>query len=621
LTIRLVCATGLVAAAVGVCSSALGAGIGPLTGRIVFTATDAPLADDVMLVRTNGVRIDLSKSAAYDGAPVVSPDGKHVAFFSLRGGHGAEYVVSTDGSGLRQVTPPMDVQPSVAWSPSESQLAVLVGAGQGTGSIHLAASGGGVWKLVAGVDQPQALVGWSPDGSRIAYTNELGVEVVTPTGHKLLDLAGEGASWSPTGRLVVSRNSTTMDLYDPSGKRVARLPAVSASWSPGDLLATSTAGGLVEVRSHGVGRPSVSIHLGNGGSLRWVSSTVVQIGQTTLAYDVARKRVIKLPAGFSPTASVLPSLGVAFGEPSFGMLVKSTVGKTNRLVTAYPACQGRNADAFSSLQALPDGSGAVYAGDCAPPSDVFSVRPNGTGLTRLTHTKEDESSVTASPDGSKLAFTRTSEAECVGCDQRLVVTNADASGPVAVPLAAPMGGIRQDQDPSFSPDGSSVVFSRWNSSVGDAARLYRVPAAGGDASALGVVGTAPAWGKPRIGYLGPKGVATVMPDGSGNRRVQGVALADEGPLAWSEGGRLAVLRTALPLAIVIPSSARRIALPGFSEPAEHGAGLAWSPDGTKLAFVAADRDGIGDIWTVNADGTGLKRLTHNLGAGGTLSWR
>ncbi len=52
-----------------------------------------------------------------------------------------------------------------------------------------------------------------------------------------------------------------------------------------------------------------------------------------------------------------------------------------------------------------------------------------------------------------------------------------------------------------------------------------------------------------------------------------------------------------------------------------GSGLAWSPNGSKLAFVAADAAGVSDIWTVNADGTGLMRLTHDLDAAGTLSWR
>ena len=377
----------------------------------------------------------------------------------------------------------------------------------------------------------------------------------------------------------------------------------------------------MQVRSHGVGRPSVSIHLGNGGSLRWVSSTVVQIGDTTVGYDVAKKRAIKLPGGFSPGASVIPSLGVAFGEPEFGKLARARIGGTNRILTSYATCQGKDADAFYSLQALPDGSGAVYAGDCAPPADVFAVRRDGSRLMRLTHTLQDESSVTASPDGTRLAFTRTVGAQCVGCDQRLWVTNVGGGDAVRIPLAAPSDGIRQDQDPSFSPDGSSIVFSRWNSSVGDSARLYRVPASGGSAKALGVVGTAPGWGPSRIAFLGPKGVATIAPSGTGDRRVSGLALIDEGPLAWSRTGRLAVLRTTPPLAIVIPSTGRRISLPGLEESSDRGAGLAWSPDGTKLAFVADDSDGLGDLWTVNADGTGLTRITHGLAAGGTLSWR
>lgn len=624
MTIRAVCAAGLVAAAVVVvvCAAALGAGSGRLTGRIVFTAIDSPYADDVMLVKASGARVDLSKSPAPDIAPVLSPDGMHVAFFSTRGGHGAEYVVSTDGRrDLRQVTPPIDVQPSIAWSPSGTRLAVLTGSGQSAGAIHLAAADGAGWRLIAGVSQPNALVGWSPNGTRIAYTNQLGgVEVVSSAGRKLLDLAGEDASWSPAGRLEVARDSTTVDVYDTGGKRVASLPAVSASWSPGDVLATLTSAGTLQVRSHGVGRPSVAVRLGRRGSIRWVSPTVVQLGGT-VGFDVAKRRTVTLPAAFTAVASVLPSLGVAYGEPAFGKLVKSSIDGTSRAVTSYPMCQGKDADAFYYLQALPDGSGAVYAGDCAPPADVFAVRPNGAALARLTHTLQDESTVTASPDGSRLAFTRTAGAQCVGCDQLLTVMNADGRDAVTIPLAAPTDGIRQDQDPSFSPDGSSIVFSRWNSSVGDAARLYRVPAAGGDGVALGVVGTAPAWGPFRIAFVSPGGVATVTTTGIGNRRVPGLALTDEGPLAWSGAGRLAVLRTSPPLSVLIPSTGKRIALPGLRESSDRGAGLAWSPDGKKLAFVADDRDGVGDVWTVSADGTGLARVTHGLGAGGTLSWR
>lgn len=57
------------------------------------------------------------------------------------------------------------------------------------------------------------------------------------------------------------------------------------------------------------------------------------------------------------------------------------------------------------------------------------------------------------------------------------------------------------------------------------------------------------------------------------------------------------------------------------------AGLAWSPDGTHVAFGATDADGIGEIYTISTDRSDLRRLTKNIGAlynvgyEGTLSWR
>lgn len=617
-----------VAIAVVVCSGAVAATRGTLTGRIVFTASDAPFAGDVMLARANGTLVDLSKSAAIDTAPVVSPDGRHVAFFSTRGGGaefggGAEYVVSIDGSGLHRVTPTIAVTPQVAWSPSGSELAVLTGVGQGQGALHLASVNDGSWKLLTRGDQPGLLVGWSPNGRRIAYTTQLGtVKIVSATGRKLLDPVGEGASWSPSGRLAVSRNSNIEAVYDVNGKRVARFAGVSAAWSPGDLLATVTPPYVLQVRVHGVGRPIVSVRFPHAVSPRWDSPTVVQLSgpNGVIGYDVRRHRVITLPAAYAPLSSAVPAHATAWGEAPFDTLVVSHLGGATRTVTSVAACDGTDTDAFA-LQALPDGSGAVYAGDCASPNDVFTINPDGSGLTRLTNTPQDEQYVTVSPDGTRLAFARMPGAQCVGCDEQIWVENADGSNAAEIPLSAPTDGIRLDQDPSFSPDGTSIVFSRWNSSVADQARIYRVAASGGNAIGLGLAGTNPAWGPSRIAFLGSAGVETVAPDDSGLSRVKGLALADEGPLAWSANGQLAVLRTTLPLAIIFPSSGRRIPLPGLHAPIDIGAGLAWSPDGSKLVFVAADAASVGDIWTVDADGTGLTRLTHDLDAAGTLSWR
>jgi TolB protein len=46
---------------------------------------------------------------------------------------------------------------------------------------------------------------------------------------------------------------------------------------------------------------------------------------------------------------------------------------------------------------------------------------------------------------------------------------------------------------------------------------------------------------------------------------------------------------------------------------------AWSPDGTKLAFMST-RDGNAEIYVVNRDGTGLRRITNHPGADVTPTW-
>jgi hypothetical protein len=40
----------------------------------------------------------------------------------------------------------------------------------------------------------------------------------------------------------------------------------------------------------------------------------------------------------------------------------------------------------------------------------------------------------------------------------------------------------------------------------------------------------------------------------------------------------------------------------------------------RIAFAADRRTGICDVWTVTRHGTGLRRVTHGLGAGTRLSW-
>lgn len=607
-----------VALAVLACSSFAGAAT--TSGRIVFAATDDPTNDDVMLVRADGSELDLSNSPAYDTAPVVAPDGKLVAFFSTRGGINAEYVVGIDGSGLRRVTPPLRVMPSVAWAPNSRELAVVAG-----GLFRANLAGG--WARLDRRDDPAAeqIVGWSPDGTRVAYvdSNE-DVRVVARDGRAEYAFSGLTAKWSPTGRLAIDRDNTIWRVYDMAGRRLSTVfAAAGLAWSPNGQLASISSGKL-QIRRDGAGRPILTARPVRGASdPLWVDAThlLVRGEDGNDIYDVTHRATFLAPAAYRISPAVA-SDGSAYGEYPFGTLVHSKLSGSTRTVISVPYCQGKDADAFASLQALPHGSGAVFAGDCSPPHDLFSVSPGGTGLIRITSTPQDEVDPALSPDGSVLAFTRVDSADCQGCDHVVWTTKLDGSDGRSVPLpSGPENPILTDDNPSFSPDGSKLVFTRWISSVNDQAYLYEAPVVGGPATSLHVFGGYAAWGPAGIAFDGPKGVETMTSSGLRVTPVPNTVKLDDGIPAWSPAGTLALLEWDRGFFILFPATGKRLTLPGLHAPPFGRPGLTWSPDGSHLAFTAADRDGVSDVWTIGADGTGLTRVTHDLGADGALSWR
>jgi TolB protein len=96
----------------------------------------------------------------------------------------------------------------------------------------------------------------------------------------------------------------------------------------------------------------------------------------------------------------------------------------------------------------PDGNTIAFASKRSGNLDLYAMSADGSGTKRLTSTKEDDAQPTFSPDGDRIAFTR-------GTPSRLFVMNADGSGARRVTDEQ-----AEEGEPAWSPDGRSIAYVR-----------------------------------------------------------------------------------------------------------------------------------------------------------------
>lgn len=343
------------------------------------------------------------------------------------------------------------------------------------------------------------------------------------------------------------------------------------------------------------------------------------------------------------------------------------------LLLAVAACSRASAEPGGTAS-LPRGELRGLAGrivfvserDSQP--EIYSVRPDGRGLRRLTNARSADYPAAASPDGNTLlAVSVQGEGQQMSERMSLLAEDGGARqiGPVSARVRSPSwspdgrwivfesdtasfrdlyrmqadgSGLRRltsnpegNFEPAVSPDGAWIAFV--SSRDGDA-EVYVMRADGGQPRRLTAFyrdDWSPRWSPDgsRIAFLSNRELSDrvfiVGADGTGLRKLDPAATPDsmviEADPAWSpDGSRIALtVRTREGRSRIAIHDLRTGTRTMVSAVDERASMPAWSPDGRHLVYVA-DRGDDADLRIVRADGSAASTLVRSPGPDWLPRW-
>jgi serine/threonine protein kinase/Tol biopolymer transport system component len=453
---------------------ALGLGlVGLAAGYWLRPSSEAP--EPVVLALTSGT--------SREASPVISPDGKFVAYFASEGGRtdvwvqfvgGGPAVNLTAGRGL--VIQSQATIGGLEISPDGSSIAVRAGPPEQPGPQR------GIWLIPAPLGGPPRKLmdragglRWSADGSRIAY-----MRADPASGDAILVARSDGAeervlvpatqglhlhepAWSHDGawiyfnRGAMGNNDAPTGIWRvPSGGGPAE-PVVETQGVARDPLPTPDGRALIYAGDQSGGALNLWWRPLRGGRERRLTRGAGDYLEPRVSRDGQR-----LVCEARTSVGSLRVLGIR--EPSAG-LGHTLTGAGVQDASPSTARNGRIA--FSSAR---NGT-----------QDIWTSDADGTNARPLTSDPESDSLPAISPDGSRVAFVSDR-----GGRRGLWLVSAEGGPPRSL---APVAVVDR---PSWSPDGRRLVYSAEGP---DAQRgLWVVSADGGAPAAVpGIRGRAPAW--------------------------------------------------------------------------------------------------------------------------------
>jgi Tol biopolymer transport system component len=240
----------------GASASASGGGL----GRIMFIDRPDNITDHVFIMNADGSNSSrlTTKNVWAEGYPTWSPDGTRICFEGYSDGVGV-YVINSDGTGMRRLSPipGMDVRPS--WSPDGSLIVytrVLSTPAPGsippTSIMTMSSQDGSGATTLLPADPAGTVFNieprWAPDGSAIVFmSNRDGGQQIysmKPDGSGVTQLTNNASAgdpfWSPDSKRISFGSNRegggklNVFLMDADGGNVVQVTNIEPPWEAGD---------------------------------------------------------------------------------------------------------------------------------------------------------------------------------------------------------------------------------------------------------------------------------------------------------------------------------------------------------------------------------------------------
>jgi TolB protein len=248
-------------------------------------------------------------------------------------------------------------------------------------------------------------------------------------------------------------------------------------------------------------------------------------------------------------------------------------------------------------------------------SQIYTVGSDGAGLRRVSQATGRSENPEFSPDARLIAYDHSS----------------------SVYIAAPDGSerrllARDGYEPTWSPDGETLLFTRYRS--GSDVAIFSIGKDGSKSRELtsGSTNLMPDWSPDgtRIAFVREPHLPQLWimnADGSGKARVTSVQRYEVSSPEWSPDGTKLLFTTdntygrrcrfQSDLVVVRLDDRKVIRLTKSCRREEWGAD--WSPDGSEILYTAGTAQGF-QIFVMRADGTDVRQLTHGPGRNDLPQW-